>query len=55
MEKFRVRSGVRRARMPAWTLKCVLVILREPGGQPEVGMLIGTIGSHLSLLPVIRK
>lgn len=34
---------------------CVLVILRKPGGQREFDMLIGTTGSHVSLLPEVGR
>jgi hypothetical protein len=37
--------------MLIWTLKCVTGIYDT--GEP--GILIGTTGSHLSLLPVIRE
>lgn len=30
-------------------------ILRKPGGQCALGYLIGTAGSHFSLLPAIKR
>lgn len=41
--------------MQIWTLKQVLVVLREPGGSVGFGVLIGTTGSHISPLPEVRE